>query len=152
MGKKTFASVNVTTENERPLVIRTDKEQKQTAPESLTLVKRIDQMKRAAKNLAFSAQEQKSFHTLSEVLEDETIQNHLYRANIFIFGKVGFFDSVQRILTDFIQQNKKSVVCAHNESELRSLQEKQGESNPVFLLIPTASAVLSKFLRFLPSP
>lgn len=92
----------------------------------------------AGKNLVKSGSPSRQIYTLSETLQDIVIQPHLLESNIFIFGKVGFFDLIQKALSKILQKKKKeSTILARNLSDLQSAKEAESQVAPVFL-VPAA--------------
>lgn len=97
-------------------------------------------MEKAGQSLADSGPNQKSAYQLSEVLQDAAVQAHLKQANIFIFGKVGFFDLIQKNLVKYTRGKKKKVILPiRNYAELQSI-DKDVEQNAPLLLIPTTKS------------
>lgn len=94
-------------------------------------------MENAGKSLAESGPQLKKIYQLSEVLKDSAVQAHLAEANIFIFGKVGFFDLIQKSLVKYMRRKKKKVLLVRNFAELQSIEGSIEQYIPLFL-VPTA--------------
>lgn len=91
-----------------------------------SLVKRDAGMEEAGKHLAQSGLNQEQTYLLQDILKDQQIKSHLLESNIFIFGKVGFFDVIQNNLSQLVSKKKETVIpLVRNLADIRILKKKR---------------------------
>ncbi|PWH14135.1 MAG: hypothetical protein DDG60_08695 [Anaerolineae bacterium] len=106
------------------------------------LVKRLgNNSHEAASSLARTHQggPNRNWHKLGDVLKDSSVHNNLFRSNIFIFGRIGFFDLIQKSLTRFMRRRKQSVWVVQNLVDLKKVEEDKALEMPILLLPATKS-------------
>lgn len=99
------------------------------------LVKRPEQQ--AAENLASAGDDGLQVYHFNDVIKDIQARPVLQKSNIFIFGKVGFFDLVCKQLSNGLRKNKSLITC-RNTNDLRSIASQTGQSSQkqTILLLP----------------
>jgi hypothetical protein len=76
---------------------------------------------------------------IAEILKDAKIRNILFTSNVFILGRIGYFDRIVKQLVDAYQKyERKEISVIHTEPELRQYKDQSKDSVLPFVLIPAA--------------
>ncbi len=91
----------------------------------------------AASHLASTGENGAKILHFNDVLKNAQARLILQKSNIFIFGKVGFFDVIFKQLASGLRKNKQLITC-RNANDLRAVAPQPGQNTPsrTILLLP----------------